>query len=556
MSSSSLKFTARERVVMTLTGVVLVAAPWGWAGVVLWTVAAALGFATAAFMAVFAEARAQRVVMGVALVGLLAASIVAASAGYELFTHRWLDHVTFPAALFAGSSFAWSRLSRDLVSHPSAEARAELFRSVPFWAGVALFAYFAVQDFNAWGVVVDREAFWAKQGLPGVDVGKFDVRPLPYVRWLPSGLEAPFSAADTTHSPMNAWRLMMILAAPWMLFCALRSGLRRRRCYVWLAWVTVVSACLVGVFGLANQYTYGTILGLPIPRNSRCFGPFIGRNHAGVYLYLHAALALGLTLWHIRRSGANSLQGGPHLVAGFLAFVLTLLAALTGSTAAVAIVLTLLFFSVLLAYVRGFPGVRRFHRSTVVVTGLAMAAAAAAILISVDLRPVVNRFKLKADKYEQTGFDDRMPLRRATWALIEDGGWEGRAWVGYGAGSYRWISPPYQAQQPELHKNGSFHYRADYAHNDWLEMLATWGIIGLLPVLVFLGWLFHWLARAFRRGHPENYPLALGLILLGLHAGFDLLFWFTPLMFTAAFVLAAMTTFTERSSAEKARALS
>jgi O-antigen ligase len=233
-----------------------------------------------------------------------------------------------------------------------------------------------------------------------------------------------------------------------------------------------------------------------------------------------------------------------------------LLAALTGSTAAVAIVLTLLFFSVLLAYVLGFPGVRRFHRSTVVVTGLAMAAAAAAILISVDLQPVVNRFKLKADNYEQTGFDDRMPLRRATWALIEDGGWEGRAWVGYGAGSYRWISPPYQAQQKELQHSGRLYYRADYAHNDWLEMLATWGIIGLLPVLVFLGWLFRWLARAFRRGHPESYPLALVLILLGLHAGFDLLFWFTPLMFTAAFVLAAMTTFTERSSAEKARALS
>jgi len=39
---------------MLLAGLVLVVAPWGWAGVVLWTVAAALGFASAAFFAVCA----------------------------------------------------------------------------------------------------------------------------------------------------------------------------------------------------------------------------------------------------------------------------------------------------------------------------------------------------------------------------------------------------------------------------------------------------------------------------------------------------------------------
>jgi hypothetical protein len=43
------------------------------------------------------------------------------------------------------------------------------------------------------------------------------------------------------------------------------------------------------------------------------------------------------------------------------------------------------------------------------------------------------------------------------------------------------------------------------------------------------------------------------LILLGLHATLDLLFWFTPLMFTAAFVLAAMTIWTDQSTAEQDR---
>ena len=556
MSSSQPRFASRERAVMLLAGLVLVVAPWGWAGVVLWTVAAALGFAAAAFLAVVAEARAQRLVMAVALAGLVIALAVAGSAGHEPFTYRWLDHVCFPAALLAGSALSWFLLSRDLVSRPAAEARAELLRSVPFWAGVALFAYFAVQDLNAWGVVVDREAFWAAQGMPGVDVGQFDVRLQDYVRWLPSGLNAPFSAADTKQPPMNAWRLMMILGAPWLLLLALRHGLRRRRAYVLLGWVTVLAALAVGAFGVLNQKSYGTILGYPVPYNTTCFGTFMSRNHAGVYLYLHAAIALGLTLWHIRRAGDNVLRGGPHLAAAFVAFALGLLAALTNSTAGAAVALVLLLVAPLLAYWFGFPDSRGSRRQIMLITGGALALAGASVLLVADLDPIIGRFKMKAASYQATGVDDRAPLRRATWALATEGGASGRVWVGYGAGSYRWISPPYQAQQKELQRDGKLFYRAIHAHNDWLEMLAEWGVIGLLPVLAFLGWLIRRLARAFHAGHPETYPLALGLILMGLHATVDLLFWFTPLMFTAGFVLAAMTTFTEQSSYEQDRTLS
>ncbi len=550
------KFTSRERTVMLLAGLVLVVAPWGWAGVVLWTVAAALGLAAAAFFAVVAEARAQRVVMAVASVGLVAALGVAVADGLEPFSYRWLDHVCFPAALLAGSSLAWFLLSRDLVSRPAAEIRAEMLRSIPFWAGVLLFAYFAVQDWNAWGVAVDREAFWAAQGLPGIDVGKFDVRQQEYVRWLPSGLRAPFSSAETSQPPMNAWRQMMTLGAPWLLFLALRHGLRRRRGYLILGWTSVLAALAVGAFGVLNQKSYGTVLGFPVPYNTQSFGTFMNRNHAGVYLYLHAGVALALTFWHIRRAGDNVLRGGPHLAAAFLAFALALLAALTKSTAGAACGLALLVLAPVAAYWFGFPGSSGSRRRIMLITGGALALSAAAVLFVADLRPLLARVQAKATNYQATGFDDRAPLRRATWALATDGGWTGRVWVGYGAGSYRWVSPPYQAMQPEMVHQGKLRFRALHAHNDWLEMLAEVGVIGLLPLLAFFGWLGRKLFRAFRPGHPETYPLALGLILLGLHATIDLLIWFTPLMFTAGFVLAAMTTFTEQSSFETERARS
>jgi len=93
---------------------------------------------------------------------------------------------------------------------------------------------------------------------------------------------------------------------------------------VFLGWVTVLAALAVGAFGVLNQKSNGTILGYPVPYNTQCFGTFMSRNHAGVYLYLHAAIALGLTFWHIRRAGDNVLRGGPHLAAAFVAFALGL----------------------------------------------------------------------------------------------------------------------------------------------------------------------------------------------------------------------------------------
>lgn len=556
MSSSQPKFTSRELTVMILAGLILALVPWGWGGVVLWTVAAALGLAFAAFLAAFAEARSQRTALVGWSLGLMLGLYGAANEGAAPFTYRWLDYVCFPVGALLGSSIAAILLGRDLISQPAAATRRALFRSVPFWAGIALFAYMALQDLNAWGVVVDREAFWVKQGIAGIDVGKFDVRPLTYLHWLPSGLQAPFSAADTSQPPMNAWRQMMVLGAPWLLFCALHFTVSRRRAYVTLAWVSILMALAVGIFGFLNQYSSGTILGYPVPYNTRCFGTFMSRNHAGVYLYLHAALALGLVFWHIRRAGENALRGGPHLVAAFFAFILALLAALTGSTAAALAVLALFVLSLPLAYYFGFPASRGSRRRIILITGTAMIFSAAVILLATDLKPLIERFKAKTESYQLIGADDRAPLRRATWALINDGGWQGRAWVGYGAGSYRWISPPYQARQKELQRDGRLFYRAIHAHNDWLEMLADWGVLGLLPVLLALGWLGRRILRAFHRGHPETVPLALGLLMLGAHAWLDLLFWFTPLMFTAAFVAAAMACLTEQSSAEQERQLS
>ena len=128
------------------------------------------------------------------------------------------------------------------------------------------------------------------------------------------------------------------------------------------------------------------------------------------------------------------------------------------------------------------------------------------------------------------------------------GGVNGKIWYGWGAGSYRWVSPYFQAQQKELtDKEGRLLYRAIYAHNDWLQMLAEWGVVGMIPVFLMVLWFLNLGRKCFGRGRPELIPLFLIIILLGIHASIDLLFWFTPLLFLAVFI-ASMTQFLAEES--------
>ncbi|MEI7652117.1 MAG: O-antigen ligase family protein [Verrucomicrobiota bacterium] len=543
--------TRRELTVLILSAVVMVLSPLGIGGALLWAIAAGLGFSLAALLAAVSSLPVQRGALILWFFGIVAGLAGATVTGLEILSSHWLDFIAFPSAAFIGTAFGLFMLGGDLRSRPAENCRRDLFRLVPFWAGLALFAYFVVQDFNAWGEVVDRSAFWAQQGVAGIESGKFDIVPLAHVNWLPSGLRAPFITTDTTHPTMNAWRVMLILAGPWAILCALIVGLRRRRGYVILGWIAVGAACLYGIGGFLHQYAEGTILGFPIPDAALCFGPFIYHNHAGVYLYLNVAVALSLTAWHIRRSSHNALRGGPHLVSAFIALYLALFVGLTNSMGATGVVVALGLVAIPATYFIGFSGGRNNFKEIASVTLFALLFAALAFLFTADLRSLGDKLQAKSSQYHRTGADDRAPLRRASWALATDGGWSGRVWSGYGAGSFRWVSPPYQAKQKEQQDaSGKLSIRALYAHNDWLQMLAEWGVIGLLPVFAALLWLGRQLVRAFRPGHAESIPLACVLLLLGAHAFIDLIFWFTPLMYAAAFISAAMVAFVAQSSAE------
>jgi hypothetical protein len=102
------------------------------------------------------------------------------------------------------------------------------------------------------------------------------------------------------------------------------------------------------------------------------------------------------------------------------------------------------------------------------------------------------RIRQKIKQSAGTSVDERVALRNATIQMITADGKRGQIWYGWGAGSYRWVSPYFQAKQPALQDSKHrLATRAIYAHCDWLQMVAEWGVVGILPVIVGLNLVYH-----------------------------------------------------------------
>jgi len=526
--------TPREVSVIVLTAAILVLVPWTWGGVVLWPMLLLLGLAVAAMVAAVGDHRTQCWALGAwtLAAGFAWLRLPNPADGFSALQN--IDYWAFPVGALVGQALPAVLYYGDRRSRSAQECLRDWVTSLPFWVVVALFAYCAVQACNPWGTVVEKDLFWRI----------FKEKPL---TWLPSGLSAPFVSDENDPGGMNAWRLILTLLGPWLVFGALRAGLRRRQGLVILAWTSVLIASIYAVYGFLNQCGYTeSILGYPVPVGATTFGTFINRNHAGIYFYLNAAVAVALVFWHLRRSQASVVRGGPYLLAAFCAALLSLFVFFTNSIGASIMVLLLLLVVAPLAYFLGTPKEAQTTRDVFWFSAVVLAAAFLAFVFAGDFRSLEKKVQLKAAAYQATGADDRAPLRRSTWAMASAGGWSGKVWTGWGAGSYRWVSPVFQAEEKELQDaKGKLAIRATYAHCDWLQMLAEWGVLGMLPVLAGLWWLARWMRRACRRGHPEAIPLAGVLVLVGLHASVELIFWFTPLLYALALIAAAMVTFTD-----------
>jgi len=358
-----------------------------------------------------------------------------------------------------------------------------LYLSPAFYFALAFLLYLAVAAFNpAWQIVSDHRGWWLESVTP------------PLGSWLPTSVEARYE-------PMNVWRIFNMHLAAFSLAFGLYFGLSSRRSIQWVLWVFLINTALMAAVGIAQKYLQADAVLWWLPsENPQFWGSFFYRNQGAAFLNWGVVIAGVLYFYHAYRCREAARSGGPH----FLAFCLIgLIAASVGLAlsrggilfAAILVALFLLF--VLADYV--YHAVAQLSRHTLLITStltLLLALLLSAGLFqahrAVDWEAVEKRFGDIEATIDQAESDLRVLSSRATWQMAQY-----QLWTGWGAGSFRYAFPMYQKNFDTLFYNryhpkrgwtGRKFYR--YAHNDILQFLAEYGIVGsallLLTVASFL----------------------------------------------------------------------
>lgn len=374
-------------------------------------------------------------------------------------------------------------------------------------------------------------AFWTT--LPGRDglASALDAAGLP-VSWHPISI-----------SPRRTWLSALALLPPSaVLLSALQLGYadRRRLAIVLLAFGMV--AAVLGLLQVA-QGTASPLRFYAFTNTTEAVGFFANRNHHAALLYALVPIAAAVVITAVMRAQAagsmRSRRATPHLIVavlGLAALVILVAAqAITRSRAGIGLTLVALLGSFAMTYAARTPAALSRpsaspETATRIVRRLLMAAFGLAILVGGQMA-----FYRVHDRFSASPLEDgRLSLAQTTveaaWALMPSGS---------GVGTF---VPAFQAAvSPQDDFAATYVNRA---HNDYLELWLEAGLIGIVVMVLALGWLAAASIRAWRHGLPgagqRDGLLAcaatLVLVLLLAHSTVDYPLRTTALM--AAFMLA------------------
>ncbi len=385
--------------------------------------------------------------------------------------------------------------------------------------------------------------------LPGYEKGKVDFSEYT------SGLEKDIKKSEdkelkTTFSswrtislyPEKTFRSFLKYLVYLMVFVVcvneFRDKTSRKVCFYTAVGMGAVVA-LVGI--LQYFYSSGYLLFLrPAPEGLSTgvpFGPFVNRNHFGGYLILvfPLAVALGLMLIRTKRTVENTSRSAENVssrrkflfasqtsdtehysrlfLAGYLVTVMFSALVISGSKAAIVLAgLSVVF----LLYFSGEKKACLFLSVTLGLLGTVY------MIIDVTMNLGVWQY------IKTSSLNTRFIVWKGTWKMFCD-----FPFFGSGIGTFEEISGIYM--------DVGIPWRFREAHNDYLEVLSTGGILIAIPLVVlFLGF---W-SKALRRlkNRPDDYfatAPAAGLFVLCLHefVDFNLQIGSNALLFT---VLAAL----------------
>lgn len=285
-------------------------------------------------------------------------------------------------------------------------------------------------------------------------------------------------SADPYSSQQVAIKLFALIVVG-ILLLRYTSSEKRLRSLLYLVIAVAVASALLGFMRHGTQSGTGWLF--PLPNANKGFAQFVNRNHFAFLVEMGLGVTLGLLL------GASRIYG--RLI--FLAVAVLLWVALIISNSRGGIFASLcqlLFLVLLVNPFAGFSkeGLTAWHRVRNLAGGVVMKVILIVALTAVFIygvgwiggESVVTNFELSGYSFSQAGAQghreniSRKDIWLATWQLIK-----ARPILGAGFGGY-WIAIT-------KYHNAAGSYTPQEAHNDYLELLASGGVLGLALVAWF-----------------------------------------------------------------------
>jgi len=262
------------------------------------------------------------------------------------------------------------------------------------------------------------------------------------------------------------------------LFFAILNNLQRQEYTQLISFTLIVLALLISGYAV-YQFTTGAahVWNIPSPYKGRGSGTYISPNHLAGFLEMLLPLALTYTLVGRTRMLTRIFLG--YAALGMIAGIAV--TSSRGSWASVAVALVFLAVTLLFQ--------RRFRWAAL---GLLVVLVGSGALVATR----TNFFKARLSQSIVAGRVD-LDMRYDMWdAAVRM--WRDHFWVGVGPGHY---DLRFRAYRP-----ASIQLRPDRAHNEYLNSLADWGVIGtsmVLAALVALGIGIAQVWKVVRRGERD-----------------------------------------------------
>ncbi|MDQ8209168.1 O-antigen ligase family protein [Coraliomargarita sp. SDUM461003] len=407
-----------------------------------------------------------------------------------------------PVKRFLGAAF-------NYLLNVSAAKR--LLRFPFFWLSFIFLLYLLIGACNPSAEIVRDERGWWVEAMPAT-----------IALWLPTSVQSDYQ-------PMNAWRVLVSFTASFSLVWGLWAGLTRRKTTLLVLWCLLLSGGGMAMVAILQHLTEAKeVLWTFSSSNENFWGSFFYRNQGAAYLNLVLVVAAFLFFYHAIKTRQHLRSGGPHFLCLFL-FLVTAISvgsALSRGGIVFGLVLCLAFAGLLVIYgVQALFHSRSFLLGAFTFAGLLAAGYGAFLYI--DLQAIEERFGDVEQSLESGGHNTRAISTRATWDMAQD-----RLRLGWGAGSFRYIFPMYQREYPDIYyayyhsKSRKWFGRKSfrYAHNDLVQFVAEYGIVG--TSLVFGGILLL-LLQAFFSSRGQLFAVLIllaGAVQAFGHAFFDFIF--------------------------------